>query len=140
MDGDVMEELWFHGRDRDPVFNEDQPAFFAAERNDVEMWAGRGGVVLTAKLAVVKPAGETVLMRIAKELGLEDVFDDEFSDFPDVSTYLYDERVRHRLEQEGYDSYRGEDGYLFVTVVWNPGLIERVSLEPWGAPPASPAL
>jgi hypothetical protein len=141
MADDVTEDLWFHGRDQDPVFNEDQPAFFAAERDDVEMWAGRGGVVLTAKLAVVKPAGEEALMRIAEEMGLEDVFDEEYSDFPDVSSYLYDERVRRRLEEEGYDSYRGEDGYLYVTVVWNPDLIERISLEPyWGAAVTAPTV
>jgi hypothetical protein len=139
MDAEMTDEFWFHGRDQDPVFDEDRPAFFATERDDVEMWAARGGVVLTAKLAVVKPVGEEVLMRIAEDMGLENVFDEAFSDFPDVSTYLYDERVRRRLEEEGYDSYQGEDGYLFVTVVWNPSLIERISLEPWDAADTAPA-
>lgn len=134
----MSEEIWFHGRSEEPTFDDDRPAFFAPERTDVEMWAS-GGVVLSARLSNVKPAGETALMRIAEELGLQNVFDEKFTDFPDVSTYLYDERVRRRLEEEGFDSYEGEDGYLWVTVVWNPALIEAVSVDPWDEPnPGTP--
>lgn len=130
----LEDDLWYHGRDVDPVFDADRPAFFATSREDVEMWAARGGVVLTARLAVTNPAREEVLLTLAEEMGLPDVFDEDFSDFPDVSSYLYEPRVRRRLEELGYDAYRGEDGYLFVTVVWNPDLIQTVSLEPWDRP------
>lgn len=117
----LEDDLWYQ-----PVFDADRPAFFATSREDVEMWAARGGVVLTARLAVTNPAREEVLLTLAEELGLPDVFDEDF--------VLYEPRVRRRLEELGYDAYRGEDGYLFVTVVWNPDLIQTVSLEPWDKP------
>lgn len=44
----LEDELWYHDWDADPVFDADRPAFFATSREDVEMWAARGGVVLSA--------------------------------------------------------------------------------------------
>lgn len=131
-DDDVESDIWYHGRREALPFNRDRPTFFADKRDDVELWAS-DGVVVTARINTIKPAYEDKLLQLADELGLEDVFSED-SEFPDVSTYLYDERVRRRLDEEGYDSYRGEDGFLYVTVVWNPDLIEVLSIDPWNAP------
>jgi hypothetical protein len=70
-------------------------------------------------------------MEIAAELGLPDVFSEDFTDFPDVSTYLEDPQVRRKLEERGFDSYVGEDGYLYVAVVWNPELIRKLTVSPF---------
>lgn len=84
------------------------------------------------QLDVRNPIDGIALRDLALEMGLEDVFDEGFSDFPDVSSYLYNERVRRKLEELGYDSYRGEDGYLWVTVVWDPDRIRVLSHCPYG--------
>ncbi len=124
--------MWFHGRpDTEMGFDGDRPAFFSWEREGVEMFAGRNGFVLEAELLSASPCGEQDLMTIARELGLPDVFDPDFTDFPDVSTYLFDARVRRMLEHRGFDSYVGEDGYLYVAVVWNPELIRKLTVSPF---------
>lgn len=128
----VESDIWYHGRREELPFQGGRPIFFADKRDDVELWAN-DGVVVTARINTKKPAFEDKLLKLAEELGLDDVFSDD-SEFPDVSTYLYDERVRQRLDEEGYDCYRGEDGFLYVTVVWNPDLIEVLSIDPWNAP------
>lgn len=131
-----MTDMWYHAR-KIPIvgFSDDTPAFFTDNNDDLTLWAGTDGYVVTAELAVSRPVGEAELHRIALELGCDDCFDPDFADFPDVSSYLYDARVRRRLEELGYDGYRGEDGYLWVTVVWNPAAIRITSHETY-APPA----
>lgn len=121
------DETWFHGRRAEiPVFSPDRPAFFASSLEDVSMWAGRGGYVAEAELEVRNPIDDSQLRAIALGMGLEDVYSEGFADFPDVSSYLYNPRIRRKLEELGFDAYRGEDGYLFVTVVWNPAQIRIV--------------
>lgn len=124
--------VWFHGRSAsEMVFDDDRPAFFAHEREGVEFFAGREGFVLEAELMSVSPCRENHLMEIAAELGLPDVFSEDFTDFPDVSTYLEYPQVRRKLEERGFDSYVGEDGYLYVAVVWNPDLIRKMTVSPF---------
>ena len=123
---------WFHGRSEpDMIFDEDRPAFFSHEREGVEFFAGSEGFVLEAELLSVSPCRENHLMEIAAELGLPDVFSEDFTDFPDVSTYLEYPQVRRKLEERGFDSYVGEDGYLYVAVVWNPDLIRKLTVSPF---------
>ncbi|NTF17327.1 hypothetical protein G6L37_02625 [Agrobacterium rubi] len=127
-----VEGMWYHGRPEETMeFDEDRPAFFSHEREPIGFFAGADGYVLEAEIMSSSPCGETDLMAIAKELGLPDVFDEDFSDFPDVSTYLENPLVRRRLEEMGFDSYAGEDGYLYVAVVWNPDLIRKISVSPF---------
>lgn len=128
----AVSRVWYHGR---PVaemdFEQDRPAFFSCEREGVEMFARRDGFVLEAEILSVSPCRENDLMAIARELGLPDVYDEDFTDFPDVSTYLEDPRVRRILEARGFDSYVGEDGYLYVAVVWEPDLIRKMTVGPF---------
>ncbi len=130
-----MAEAWFHAR-KDPIeyFSPDTLAFFTDNDEDLSLWAGRSGYVVTADLQTDNPIGDLALHKLALEMGLEDCFDGEFSDFPDVSSYLYNPEVRRRLEELGFDSYQGEDGYLWVTVVWNPEQIRILSHEPYVLP------
>lgn len=127
-----MTETWFHAR-KDPIthFSPDTPAFFTDNDDDLSLWSGKDGFVVTADIKLANPIGDLALHKLALEMGLEDCFDEEFSDFPDVSTYLYNPDVRRRLEALGHDSYQGEDGYLWVTVVWDPNLISILSHEPY---------
>ena len=122
---------WFHARSV-PVesFGADQPAFFAERLEDLEMW-GEGGHVVEAEIRCDHPVRDLQLHEIALGLGLPDVFDPDFSEFPDVSSYLYDRRVRRILDERGFDGFAGEDGYLFVTVVWNPDQIAVLSHRPF---------
>ena len=135
----LAEGTWYHGRkDADMEFEADRPAFFSADRDGVELFSGRDGHVLEAEIMSVSPCREEHLLAIAEALGLPDVYDEEFSDFPDVSTYLEYPEVRRVLESRGFDSYVGEDGYLWVCVVWNPELIRKVAVGPFAeAEPAS---
>lgn len=125
-----VEGEWFHGRPEEGVaFDADRPAFFASERDGVELFAGEEGFVTTVRIKSIKPASEQVLLELADELGLPDVYGEDFTDFPDVSSHLERPEMRRRLDELGYDSYVGEDGYLYVAVVWNPSLIDVVSLD-----------
>ena len=124
--------IWFHGRQSENMaFDIDRPAFFTCEREGVEMFSGRQGFVLEAELLATHPCRETDLLTIASELGLPDVFSDDYTDFPDVSTYLENPDVRRELEKRGFDGYVGEDGYLYVVIVWDPDLIKTISVNPF---------
>lgn len=128
----MVEGEWFHGRNNSGcVFDPDRPAFFAHERDGVEMFAGRSGMVTTARIISHRPATEDVLTKFATELSLPDVYGEDFTDFPDVSSYLEYPEMRRMLEDNGYDSYVGEDGYLYVAVVWDPSRIEIISTDPF---------
>jgi hypothetical protein len=124
--------VWYHGRPGVEMdFDPDRPAFFSCEREGVEFFAGTDGFVLEAELLATSPCRENHLTEIAAELGLPDVFGDDFTDFPDVSSYLENPMVRRKLEEKGFDSYVGEDGYLYAAVVWNPDLIRKLTVSPF---------
>lgn len=125
-----MTETWYHAR-KEPIeaFAPDTLAFFTVNDDDLSLWAGKSGYVVTADLLISNPIGDLALHKLALEMGLEDCYDEAFSDFPDVSSYLYNPDVRRRLENMGYDGYEGEDGYLWVAVVWNPEQIRILSHE-----------
>lgn len=127
-----MSDTWYHAR-CEPItsFSADRPAFFTDNDDDLSLWSGKEGFVVKADLRIANPIGDIELHKLALEMGLEDCFNGEFSEFPDVSSYLYNPDVRRRLESLGYDGYQGEDGYLWVSVVWNPAQISVLTHEPY---------
>lgn len=55
-----------------------------------------------------------------------------------MSSYLEYPQMRRKLEELGYDSYVGEDGYLYAAVVWDPELIAMVTVGPLAEVEPSP--
>lgn len=134
-----MSEIWYHGRVHEIAgFDPDRPAFFAKLREEVEPFVGPHGYVVEARITVHRPIDGDALLKLAEEMGLEDVYAEDYDGFPGPSDHLYDSRMRRRLEQLGYDAFMDNDGYISAIVVWDPSKIEILSQEPFEAP--SPAM
>jgi hypothetical protein len=131
----VQDQRWYHGTDHaDMRFRPDQPAFFAASPKDAKSFAGKDGYIIEARLDVRRPIDEDRLLNVGVALGIVkdagELFSADYSDFPDVSSFLDHARVRRHLEQLGYDGYWGTDGYFEAAVVWNPDLIHVIRTVP----------
>ena len=77
-----MTDYWYHARETDNFsFDQDRPAFFSADCEDLSLWTGKDGYVATAVLDVTNPVDDLELRKIALDIGLEDVFSEDFEDF-----------------------------------------------------------
>lgn len=135
MSQDPVRKTWFHGRRASDLrFEGDRPAFFAAERDQVEQFSGPYGHVIEARIKIERPIDENRLLSIGDEMGLEDVLHEDYDGFPGASDYLFDSRMRRNLEQLGYDGYIDFDGPIYAAIVWNPAQIEIIDHRPFRAP------
>ena len=136
----VSDSTWHHGRPDESVgFDPDRPAFFASDQEDCGFFAGDLGHQIEARLRIDNPIDEGALLKLAAEMGLEDVYAEDFDGFPGATTHLFDSRVRRRLEDLGYDGYVDIDGYILAAVVWDPSRIEIVGHRAWADREPAPA-